>query len=120
MRHRKWSMQNMSRQQKGTAMNTDSTYLATGPTAATGSVTVDIVDEIIKTKEGKEATIIEQLEVVFHLFQLFQLPCSPHPVTTSSVSSIAMVKTEAGKYRSFGCCELGGCPHVPVDGIPRK
>ena len=42
---------NMSRQQKqGSAMNTDSTYLATGPTAATGSVTVDIVDEIIKTK----------------------------------------------------------------------
>ena len=32
----------MSRQQKqGSAMNTDSTYLATGPTAATGSVTVD-------------------------------------------------------------------------------
>ena len=33
---------------------------------------------------------------MFHFFQLFQLPRSPHPGTTSSkVSSIAMVKTEA-------------------------
>ena len=103
---------NMSRQQKqGSAMNTDSTYLATGPTAATGSVTVDIVDEIIKTNEGKETKILEQLEVVFHLFQ--HVPTVSAALFSTSRHHIfkGLVHSHGENGgRGFGCCELGGCP----------